>query len=51
MIIKVCTCTQCKFTKRRATKNQKAIIKRLLNKRRRRISDNDMYKISNWYWA
>lgn len=44
-----CKCTQCKFCKSK-TKNRrfKRYIKRLLNKRRRKGRDGDVF---NWFWA
>lgn len=47
MDIKVCTCVQCRHKKRSMKRNQKKIIKRLINKKRRVNS----YKVYNHYYA
>ena len=47
--IKVCTCRQCKGVKnKRKNRNAKAVIRRLMNKRRRK---NPEGTVSNFYWA
>lgn len=49
MKVKVCTCEQCRFAKHlRKNRKLKKVIKRLMNKRRRRGCED---KITNWYWA
>lgn len=48
MIVKICTCEQCRYGKRNTRTKLKKRIKRLLNRRRRRWQDDN--KISNWYW-
>ena len=44
----VCTCVQCRAAKRKKHRNIKNKIKRLLNKRRRKGGEGNIY---NWYWA
>jgi hypothetical protein len=44
-----CKCVQCKFCKNKVkNRNYKKYIKRLLNKRRRKGEDGDVF---NWFWA
>lgn len=46
--IKVCQCEQCKACRKKTTNRKlKRVIKRLLNKRRRKLTD----KVINFYWA
>lgn len=48
--VKECTCKQCKYVKnKRKNRKNKAIIKRLLNKQRRKLKDTDAPII--YYWA
>lgn len=47
MDIKVCTCKHCRNKKKTLKKNTKKIIKRLINKKRRKES----YKVFNYYYA
>lgn len=45
----VCHCEQCKYVKnKRKNRKSKKIIKRLMNKRMRKLS---VGKVSNYYWA
>ena len=47
--IKICTCEHCRAIKNlRKNRKLKRVVKRLMNKRRRRSDDT---KIWNWYWA
>lgn len=45
--MKVCTCHQCRAAKRRASKNLKKRIRRMVNRIRRR----DIGKRKMFYWA
>ena len=47
MTVKVCTCEQCKFRKKAMSTNLKKVIKRMINKKRRKESN----KVLNVYFA
>ena len=47
--IKICTCEQCRFVKnKRKNIKLKKVINRLINKKRRKGKDGDVF---NFYWA
>lgn len=49
MKVIVCTCVQCRFCKnKRKNRKLKSKIKRLLNKKRRKGKEGDVF---NWMWA
>jgi hypothetical protein len=48
MTVKICLCAQCRATKRKMRTSEKRKIKKLFNKRRRRL---DVEKVSNHYYS
>lgn len=47
--VKVCTCTQCRAVSNKSkNRSLKKKIKRLMNKKRRRSKEGEVY---NFYWA